>query len=68
MNYVRVNVSNRKIWAEKNSSGSGKYLIYQEIKKDGSQFSPSRITIALPGDVIWEKPARMNFHYGHLEV
>ena len=50
----------RQVWAEKLS----KYA-YKVLRKDGSRTGEMIITM---GDVINERKAKMNLHYGELEI
>ena len=65
-NLVRVkfllpNGRSKTVWAEKCSDS-----LYKVIRKDGG--TTSEIVIADKGDVVCETPARMNLHYGELEL
>lgn len=69
--YVRVKFNNTikaPVWAVKRAT-EGETVIYTRCTKEGETCPDSTISviIASPGDVAWEKPARLNLHYGELE-
>lgn len=70
--YVRLKFivqdnENRIVWAEK-LSNDGDYLIYSKRNKYGENSFIRELIVLRPDDIIWEKSAQMNNHYGVLEV
>jgi hypothetical protein len=77
---VRVDGRRRRYWARRlGVRTQGAVLRYQEVgrdgdpvfdggRRDGADVTQIRIILAAPEDVIEELPARMNAHYGELEL
>jgi len=68
-------VTSKIFWAQRRSERKGKIagLLYVECNKFGQyrwkgNCKQIEVVIAQPKDIIYEKEARMNLHYGELEV
>ena len=59
--FTLPNGRSKTVWAEKCSP-----QLYKVLRKDGG--TTNEIVIADKGDVVCETPARMNLHYGELEL
>ena len=71
-NYVRLKFisqdhEERIVWAEKLQS-DGQYSIYSKRNKYGETSFMRELIVLHPDDIVYEKPAQMNNHYGELEL
>ena len=73
INYVRLKFRTidddgcRILWAKK-LYNKGKFLCYNKVNKDGGIPYKREMIFCLPEDIIYEKTAKMNKHYGELEI
>lgn len=67
LKFISQDNENRIVWAEKLQS-DGKYQIYSKRNKYGEVSFQRELIILHPDDIVYEKPAQMNNHYGELEI
>lgn len=71
-NYVRARINTvngvKTIWALDHTL-AGKHIL-TEVTREGATppTDQIRVYICLDADIVWSKPARMNLHYGELEI
>ena len=70
--YYRIKLEKRTIWAATYIVKGNTHIII-ECKEDGDTWygqkaETQKATLAAAEDIKWVKPARMNLHYGKLEV
>ncbi len=67
--YIRLRFKsingNKVIWAVK-MFHRGSFIYYRKIDKLGDM--TNELIVLSPKDIIYEKPAKMNTHYGELEL
>jgi len=73
---IRTRSGFKTFWAKTRREAGGRTM-YRLCKKDGSDWSAikhgkeitqARVVFAAPGDIALDLEARMNLHYGELEV
>ena len=72
MTYVRLTFKKigggrRTVWAQVGSQRSGVFT-YWACDNEGSKTEPSELIVCSRPDIVREQAAKMNLHYGTLEV